>query len=171
VTSYVCICLLLSNTNAVSVIVQVHHLHPGTPHAGTQSARSATPPVPDYGCAAIPIGLVWSPPGFSNTQKLDSAWHPVTETESQNHRMVGVGRDLCGSPSPTPLLKQGHLQQAVEDLVQAGLEYLQRRREMCLCKSLTLARRGVRTTDVPARTQGMEQSSFPGNRQEFPQSL
>ena len=21
---------------------------------------------------------------------------------SQNHRMVGVGRDLCGSPSPTP---------------------------------------------------------------------
>ena len=23
-------------------------------------------------------------------------------TESQNHRMLGVGRDLCGSPSPTP---------------------------------------------------------------------
>jgi len=42
--------------------------------------------------------------------------------------MVGVGRDLCGSPSPTPLPKQGHLQQAVEDLVQARLEYLQRRR-------------------------------------------
>ena len=42
--------------------------------------------------------------------------------------MVRVGRDLCGSSSPTPLLKQGHLQQAVEDLVQAGLEYLQRRR-------------------------------------------
>ena len=34
----------------------------------------------------------------------------------------GVGRDLCGSSSPTPLLKQGHLQQAAEDLVQAGLE-------------------------------------------------
>jgi len=31
-------------------------------------------------------------------------------TESQNHRMVGVGRDLCGSSSPTLLLKQGHLQ-------------------------------------------------------------
>jgi len=31
-------------------------------------------------------------------------------TESQNHRIVGVGRDLCGSSSPTPLLKQGHLQ-------------------------------------------------------------
>jgi len=41
-------------------------------------------------------------------------------TESQNHRMFGVGRDLCGSPSPTLLLKQGHLQQAAEDLVQAG---------------------------------------------------
>jgi len=49
-------------------------------------------------------------------------------TESQNHRMVGVGRDLCGSPSPTPLPKQGHLQQAPQDLVQGGLEYLQRRR-------------------------------------------
>jgi len=33
-------------------------------------------------------------------------------TESQNHRMVGVGRDLCGSSSPTLLSKQGHLQQA-----------------------------------------------------------
>jgi len=42
--------------------------------------------------------------------------------------MVGVGRNLCGSSSPTPLPKQGHLQQAAQDLVQAGLEYLQRRR-------------------------------------------
>jgi len=49
-------------------------------------------------------------------------------TESQNHRMVGVGRDLCGSSSPTPLLKQGHLQQAAQDRVQASLEYLQRGR-------------------------------------------
>ena len=51
-----------------------------------------------------------------------------TPTESQNHRIVEVGRDLCGSPSPTPLLKQGHLQQAAQDRVQVGLEYLQRRR-------------------------------------------
>ena len=42
--------------------------------------------------------------------------------------MVGVGRDLCGSSSPTLLPKQGHLQQAAEDLIQAGLEYLQKRR-------------------------------------------
>ena len=41
--------------------------------------------------------------------------------------MVGVGRDLWGSSGPTPLPKQGHLQQAAQDLVQAGLEYLQRR--------------------------------------------
>jgi len=27
-------------------------------------------------------------------------------TESQNHRMVGVGRDLCGSSSPTLLPKE-----------------------------------------------------------------
>ena len=31
-------------------------------------------------------------------------------SRSQNHRIVGVGRDLCGSSSPTPLPKQGHLQ-------------------------------------------------------------
>jgi len=42
--------------------------------------------------------------------------------------MAGVGRDLCRSSSPTLLQKQGHLQQAAEDLVQAGLEYLQSRR-------------------------------------------
>jgi len=40
----------------------------------------------------------------------------------------GFGRDLCGSSSPTLLQKQGHLQQAAQDLVQVGLEYLQRRR-------------------------------------------
>jgi len=52
----------------------------------------------------------------------------ATNYFSQNHRMFGVGRDLCGSPRQTLLPKQGHLQQAAQDLVQAGLEYLQRRR-------------------------------------------
>ena len=42
--------------------------------------------------------------------------------------MLGVGRDLCGSSSPTPLPKQGRQQQAAQDRVQVGLEYLQRRR-------------------------------------------
>ena len=45
---------------------------------------------------------------------------------SQNHRTLGVGRDLCGLSSPTPLLKQGHLEQAAQGFVQAGLEYLHR---------------------------------------------
>jgi len=47
---------------------------------------------------------------------------------TQNHRMVGVGRDLCGSSGPTPLPKHGHLQQAAQDHVHVGFEYLQRRR-------------------------------------------
>ena len=42
--------------------------------------------------------------------------------------MLGVGRDLCGSSSPTLLPKQGHPEQAAQDLFQVGLEYLQRRR-------------------------------------------
>jgi len=50
---------------------------------------------------------------------------PHIFTESQRGR---VGRDLCGSPSPTPLPKQGHPEQAAQHRVQAGLEYLQRRR-------------------------------------------
>jgi len=59
-------------------------------------------------------------------------------TTCQYHRMFGVGRDLCGSSSPTPLPKQGHLQQATQDLVQAGLEYLQRRRHEELLERVQL---------------------------------
>ena len=58
-----------------------------------------------------------------------SFWHVsahILQILLQNHRMVGVGRDLCGSSSPT--LLQGRLQQAAQDLFQAGLEYLQRKR-------------------------------------------
>ena len=32
-----------------------------------------------------------------------------SKQRSQSHRIVGVGRDLCGSSSATPLPKQGHL--------------------------------------------------------------
>jgi len=45
---------------------------------------------------------------------------------SQNHSMLGVVRNLCGSSSPTSLLKQGHLEQAAQDFVQVGLEYHQK---------------------------------------------
>jgi len=54
--------------------------------------------------------------------------------------MFGVGRDLCGSPSPTPLPKQGHPEQVAQDLVQAGLEYLQRRRLHSLSRLLKVER-------------------------------
>ena len=49
----------------------------------------------------------------------------VCWTGSQNHRMIRVGKDLCGSSSPTLLPKQGHLQQAAQDHIHVGLEYLQ----------------------------------------------
>jgi len=49
--------------------------------------------------------------------------------------MFGVGRDLWGSSSTTPLPKQGHLQQAAQDLAQAGLEYLQGGRLSRNCRS------------------------------------
>ena len=42
--------------------------------------------------------------------------------------MVGIGRDLWRSSSPTPLLEQDHLEHVAQDRVQAGFEYLQRRR-------------------------------------------
>jgi len=41
---------------------------------------------------------------------------PLTR-EPQNG---GVGRDLCGSPSPTPLPKEGHPEQAEQDHVQVS---------------------------------------------------
>ena len=52
----------------------------------------------------------------------------ASRQRERNHRTVGVGRGLCGSSSPTLLPKQAHLQQAAQDRVQEGLEYLQRRR-------------------------------------------
>jgi len=55
-------------------------------------------------------------------------WWSHHPWRSQNHRMSGVGRDLCGSSSPTRLPKQGYLQQAAQDRIQVGLGYLQRRR-------------------------------------------
>jgi len=41
----------------------------------------------------------------------------------QNHRKAGVGRERCGPCSSAPLPKQGHLEQAAQDLIQAGLQY------------------------------------------------
>ena len=74
----------------------------------------------------VQFGLI--PPAAKHTQSLLLTPLLTWTWDSQNHRIVGVGRDLCGSSSPTLLPKQGHLQQAAQDPVQAGLEYLQRRR-------------------------------------------
>jgi len=64
---------------------------------------------------------------LSQLRSLD--WFIVgSHKPSQNHGMFGVGRDLWRSSGPTSLPKQGHLQQAAQNHVQAGLEYLQRRR-------------------------------------------
>ena len=71
--------------------------------AGTSSSASA----PDQAARASPA---W-PAGrvFWGLSEYSPDLLPRV-TESQNHRIVGVGRDLCGSSSPTPLPKQGHLQ-------------------------------------------------------------
>ena len=41
--------------------------------------------------------------------------------------MVRVGRDLWVSSSPSLLPKQGHPEQAAQDCIQVGFEYLQRK--------------------------------------------
>lgn len=51
--------------------------------------------------------------------------------ESQNHRMAGkdeVGKDLWRPSSPIPLIKQGQLEQVIQDHVQSSFDYLQERR-------------------------------------------
>lgn len=45
--------------------------------------------------------------------------------DTQNHRAVEVGRHLWRTSSPTPLLKQDHLELVMQDHVQTGFEYLQ----------------------------------------------
>jgi len=61
-------------------------------------------------------------------EKCEAAICSMLMIFQNHHRMVEVRRDLWGPSSPTPLPKQGHLQQAAQDLVQAGLGYLQSRR-------------------------------------------
>ena len=103
------------------------------------SSELLFPPCPSFTQPSFLIALLPQPwsllkhgiileVGAEYLRRQDASKQTPGITESQNHRMVGVGRDLCGSSSPTLLPKQGHLQQAAKELVQAGLEYLQRRR-------------------------------------------
>jgi len=60
-------------------------------------------------------------PMLDKTAKLGEVIIPSSDImESQNHRMVRVGRNLCGSSGLIPLPKQGHLEQAAQDLDQTG---------------------------------------------------
>ena len=79
------------------------------------------------GCQDNPFSMLPALSPYPNSLQV-ARRRALNVTESQNHRMLGFGRHLCGSSSPTPLLKQGHLEQAVQDLVQVGLAHLQRRR-------------------------------------------
>ena len=51
---------------------------------------------------------------------------PLESRISQNHRIVGIGRDFLRSCSPSPQLKQGQLEQVSQDHVQLNFEYLHR---------------------------------------------
>jgi len=86
----------------------------------------------DYVFMQLNIQLSDSGSSFRKSKNQVDLWHELIlcleRLESQNHRMVGVGRDLCGSSSLTPLPKQGHLQQAAQDFIPVGFQYLQRRR-------------------------------------------
>ncbi|XP_063262908.1 uncharacterized protein LOC134555340 [Prinia subflava] len=48
------------------------------------------------------------------------------DTESQNLRILGAGRDLCTVQVSKPLPRQGHLEQVTQERIQVGLECLQR---------------------------------------------
>ena len=96
----------------------------------TRRSLTSSPCLPSSSAASHPLPLAVLLSGrraFCSESALVKGLSVLTE-ESQNHRMFRVGRDLCGSPSPTPLPKQGHPEQAAEDRVQMGLGYLQRRR-------------------------------------------
>ena len=96
---------------------------PGRQGTGTLPRRGSPRPEKQKQCCfqirevnpALYVRNAWPFPQLSSSLEKETP---------QNHRIVGVGRDLCGSSSPTLLPKQGHLQQAAQDLVQAGLEYL-----------------------------------------------
>jgi len=92
----------------------------GNPSALPVTAQYApTDPTPETGSASLLLSLCHQR-GQDGSQNVSSqsvslpaaplrwegragAANADRNTESQNHRIVGVGRDLCGSSSPTPL--------------------------------------------------------------------
>ena len=70
-------------------------LHPERPSTG-KAASPSPPPLPARSSPPVPRNHPRCERGPGQHGRQSSF------TESQNHRMFGVGRDLCGSPSPTP---------------------------------------------------------------------
>ena len=85
---------------------------PGRQGTRTLNIASETTPrqVQQWPCL-VSRGACPSPPCpfLSTCSVARNGKKPRQVTESQNHRIVGVGRDLCGSSSPTLLLKQGQV--------------------------------------------------------------
>jgi len=78
---------------------------PASAHPPLRSSSASCPPrrAAPLRPAALPVPQTRGPnpaqpPGRSRRVPSEHLFLPV----SQNHSMVGVGRDLCGSPSPTP---------------------------------------------------------------------
>jgi len=90
-------------------------LLPGYPHRKLEHGvlctvlESQVQPGSRVGCSKGRISWPFRLKKVVNLGDLRYTWTPFVTfkiktlvTESQNHRMFGVGRDLCGSSSPTP---------------------------------------------------------------------
>ena len=107
-------------------------LFPASARPPLRSSSASCPPrrAAPLRPAALPVPQTRGPnpaqpPGRSRRVPSEHLFLPI----SQNHRMVRVGRDLCGSPSwkgplwvtqSNPLPKQGHPEQAAQHLVSSA---------------------------------------------------
>ena len=64
---------------------------------------------------------------MKSNRNLEAALFQSRHSESQNPSTVGLAGP-SGVPQPSPLPKQGHPEQAAQDHIHGGFEYLQRRR-------------------------------------------
>lgn len=68
-----------------------------------------------------PAGVFCFPArAFGGEYDSSNIWVCITET--QNHRIIGVGRELWRSSPATPLFKQGHLGLLAQVHVRVALE-------------------------------------------------
>ena len=79
--------------------------------------------------------------------------------------MVGVGRDLCGSSSPTLLPKQGHLQQAVLNISREG-DSTTSLGSLCQCSVTLTEKKFFLKEEQWSKTASKYQATFPDISQE-----